>query len=398
MTKVNKRARFALTTLLGLCAGIASIEAAESAPCGQLPVEYIQAKDGKGKAAVKHPRGRKNPSAGVLKARHQAAFLRNDHLTARLQIRGTPVPATYMCPIYLISEDQAQCGSCWDFSGCEVCTNAIIIASNGALKPDGSFFLSPQYILDCTQNGGCDGDDNVTVLGYAMNQGIPATSAYGPYQAQTGRCQFQTGTTLYKITNWGYCTPAQSQGVAATVDIKNYMMTYGPIGTGVAAGDDWDSYQAGTILYGRGGEVNHDVEIVGWDDAKVASDGTQGVWYVMNSWGPSWGNNGVCMMAYGAESIGTEAVWAVAGIQPVPTPPVPTPPGPTPPPPPTPSPCVPYFHLFGTPHFRCDGQATNRQIRRSMRSAYESYAPAQYGTFTFTNTVTVDSTRGLFRR
>lgn len=50
--------------------------------------------------------------------------------------------------------------------------------------------------------------------------------------------------------------------------------------------------------------------------------------------------------------------------------PVPTPiPTPTPTPAPTPTPCVPYFHLFGTPHFRCDAQLTNRQMRQLIRHA-----------------------------
>jgi hypothetical protein len=300
---------------------------------------------------TKYPRGRKNPTQAVLIDRHKKAFARNDHITARIQLRAAPLPASYSCPIAIPPQDQGQCGSCWDFSGCEVATNAIIIASKGAIPADGSFFLSPQYVLDCGQNGGRDGDDNVTVLQQAAAQGLLTTAAYGPYVGEARQCRVPANPVYYKITNWGYCTPSQSQGVAAIADIKNYLMTTGPLGTGVAAGDDWDNYTTG-VLTNKDRGVNHDVEIVAWDDTK----GTAGCWLMRNSWGLSWGINGDAWVEYGADEIGTEAVWAIAGAQPLPTPaPGPSPdPGPTPVPiPPAPIPCTPKFHIFGRPHFRC---------------------------------------------
>jgi Papain family cysteine protease/Putative Ig domain len=208
--------------------------------------------------------------------------------------------------------DQGQCGSCWDFSGCECATGALLKAGYG--KPDGSFYLSPQYVLDCGQNGGCDGDDNVTVLQMAQSTGIALTSDYGPYQAAPGTCK--TGMKLYKIAAFGFCTGDGQGGVAATQDIKNNMVQYGVIGCGIDASVLGD----GTgIISGGGNSIDHDVLLVGWDDSK----GSHGCWKMQNSWGTDWGVNGYCWIEYGSGSVGTEAVWASATSIP-PTPPTPS--------------------------------------------------------------------------
>src|SRR5579859_1821626 len=98
-------------------------------------------------------------------------------------------------------KDQKQCGSCWDFSGTFVSETAYYLA--GIFPPDGSKAFSEEYTLDCGQNGGCNGDDNVTVLQWAKATGLPLSSVYGPYNASAGRCKLVSGMTLYKISDWG---------------------------------------------------------------------------------------------------------------------------------------------------------------------------------------------------
>jgi C1A family cysteine protease len=267
-------------------------------PNGQQPVQ-----------AKVRMRGRKNPPQQVLQARHALAKARHRDLVSKLP-KATPATFNAAALGWVVGVmDQGQCGSCWDFSGTEMVSSAFIKV--GAQQA--AFQLSPQYTLDCGQNGGCNGDDNVTVLQWAQATGLPTTADYGPYNAAAGTCNYKAGMTLYKISSWGYCTPAQQQGQAATQDIKNCLVQYGAIGTGVAAGADWDNYQAGQVLTGQGGQVDHDVMIIGWDDAKSG-----GAWLVRNSWGTSWGDNGNLWIAYGAEQIGYEAVWCTAAAGPPP--------------------------------------------------------------------------------
>lgn len=263
--------------------------------------------------------GRVEPPPHVLAQRHLEAMRRHGNLVDRLPDILAP---TYDCialgqvpPI----RNQKQCGSCWDFSGTGVVTCANIIAGYG--KPDGSFQLSEQYTLDCGQNGGCNGDDNVTVLEWAKKTGLPLDSAYGPYQANSERCAYKSSETLYTLDDWGYATPSQEQGVANTADIKTMMVQYGPIGSGIDASGLGD----GTgIISGNGSSIDHDIVLVGWDDSK----GKAGCWRLRNSWGTSWGDGGYCWIEYGAWSVGYEAVWGTR--KPLAPPPPPVPPGPLP--------------------------------------------------------------------
>lgn len=213
--------------------------------------------------------------------------------------------------------DQGQCGSCWDFSGTGVVTSSLIKAGYG--KADGSFMGSEQYTLDCYQNGGCNGDDNTTVLDHAKSVGIPLTSQYGPYRGSPQRCGYVSSMTLYKIADWGFCTTSNEDGVANVQDIKNAMVQYGPIGCAIAADDAFMNSPAGQVFTGSGSrQINHDVILVGWhDDASIPGGG---YWILRNSWGTSWCENGYIRIAYGANQVGTEAVWATATPVTPPTP------------------------------------------------------------------------------
>jgi C1A family cysteine protease len=202
-------------------------------------------------------------------------------------------------------KDQSQCGSCWDFSGTGVVEIAYNLAGMGG-GPN-KFILSEQYTLSCARNGGCGGDDNVTVLTEAKATGIPLTADYGPYHGSAGRCSYQAGQKLYKIDDWGFANASGDQGQTVTPveDIKAAIMHYGCVGAAIAADNAFSNAQAGGVFKGSGSQdIDHDIILVGWDDSKAA-------WKLRNSWGPSWCDGGYCWIAYGANLVGTEAVWAV---------------------------------------------------------------------------------------
>ncbi len=215
-----------------------------------------------------------------------------------------------------------NCGSCWDFAGTGCVTSAFLKAGWG--KPDGTFMFSEQYTLDCGDNGGCNGDDHSSVFNWSKNTGLPLTSDYGPYRGQAGQCK-AVNTPKQKILDWGYV--GNSSGVAAAQAIKDAMVKYGPISVAIAADNSFMNSPAGQVFQGSGSrDINHEVILVGWDDAK-------GAWILRNSWGRDWCDNGYQWIKYGANQVGTEAAWCIAP-QAVP----PTPPGPTPPVPPGPTP------------------------------------------------------------
>lgn len=243
---------------------------------------------------------------------HLMALARRRHPGLRAALMAMSLPPTFDCralgwcgPV----KNQGQCGSCWDFSGTGMVESAYYVA--GVHPNDGSMALSEQYTLSCGQNGGCNGDDNTTVLQWAKKTGLPTTKDYGSYAASEGRCNFQQSMTLYKIDDWGFCDPNAGQSYDRPTDtdlIKAAMMTYGPIGCAVAAGGSqfWNDGQG--VGQGNSSGIDHDVILVGWDDSK----GPKGAWIMRNSWGTGWGSmSGYAWIAYGADCIGTEAVWCM---------------------------------------------------------------------------------------
>jgi C1A family cysteine protease len=199
-------------------------------------------------------------------------------------------------------KDQGQCGSCWDFSG----TGIIEIAFNKAGIGGGpnTFILSEEYSLSCYRNGKCNGDDNTTVLEWAKANGLPLTSVYGPYAQKPERCAYNSSMVLYQPDDWGFADSAGGSGVTSTTDIKSAIMQYGAVGCGVAADNAFQAYTGGVFTDSGSTQVDHDIILVGWDDST-------GTWILRNSWSTAWGENGYMRIAYGANAVGSESVWAV---------------------------------------------------------------------------------------
>jgi C1A family cysteine protease len=194
--------------------------------------------------------------------------------------------------------------NCWDFSG----TGIVEIAYNKAGVGGGPnmMVLSEEYTLSCCRNGGCGGDDNVSVLDWAKKSGLPMTADYGPYKARAGTCAFKQAMTLYKVDDWGFADGSQGDGVTPTPAIKAAIMQYGAVGIAIAADDAFSNISPGTVFDSTtSAGIDHDVILVGWDDSK----GRNGAWKLRNSWGTSWCDGGYCWIGYGVNKVGTEAVW-----------------------------------------------------------------------------------------
>jgi C1A family cysteine protease len=221
------------------------------------------------------------------------------------QMLAIPLPASWDSRKFNLVgpvKDQGQCGSCWDFSGTGIIEVAFNKAGIGG-GPD-TFILSEEYSLSCYRNGRCDGDDNTTVLDWAKGHGLPLTSDYGPYKQAPGTCLYKPGMALYQPDDWGFADSGGRSGMTPVHDIKAAIMQYGAVGCGIAADDAFQAYSDGVFADSGAKTIDHDIILVGWDDST-------GSWILRNSWSVGWGEKGYMRIAYGANQVGTEAVWAV---------------------------------------------------------------------------------------
>jgi hypothetical protein len=267
-------------------------------------------------------KGYKPAPPEVRKKLHDESFKRHGHRMKSLPRNNLPpafdcstAPGMVVLPV----NDQGACGDCFMISAFDACSMAL--AKAGVLPATEAARLSGQWGLDCHGDwGGCNGGDEAQVIDFVKTNGAILTKDYGPYTASAGTCQDVSGKTLYKIQDWGYCTPSQQQGIANTDDMKAAMVQYGPLSVAFDA-SECNGYTNGTMT-GNGTSVDHAVICKGWDDLHDNGDGTMGAFKGKNQWG-AWGidNTGDFWIKYGADSWGTEAIWILGGAVPPPPPP-----------------------------------------------------------------------------
>jgi len=182
--------------------------------------------------------------------------------------------------------DQAQCGSCWAFSGSEVLGDRFAIASGKA-----SPVLSPEDMVSCdTGDQGCNGGMLDNLWEYLVSTGIVSDACF-PYGAGTGvapacasKCADGEAWNKYKAADYFHFT--------SVADAQAEIMKNGPIQAAFMVYKSFLSYKSG--IYQKhwwqfwdqelGG---HAVKVVGWGE-----ENNTPYWIVANSWSESWGEDG----------------------------------------------------------------------------------------------------------
>jgi len=194
--------------------------------------------------------------------------------------------------------DQGACGSCWAFGTVGPLESNILILDNS--QED----LSEQYLVSCNTNGwGCDGgwwahDYHEWKFSSPETEAGAVPENEFPYVATDVACGGPYSHP-WKINDWNFI----GAEVPPADAIKQAIIDYGPVSAAVHVGPAFQAYNGGIFNTNETGEINHAIVLVGWDD----NQGANGVWFLRNSWGPNWGENGYMRIEYGTSQVGYSA-------------------------------------------------------------------------------------------
>ncbi len=199
--------------------------------------------------------------------------------------------------------DQGYCGSCWAFSTVGPLESNILIR-DGVAKD-----LAEQYLLSCNiDDWDCGGGwlaHDYHWWKYAYSEPGPGAvyEADFPYVARERRCG-PPHPHHERIASWEYVDPSDPFAVPEIADVKQAIYDHGPVSASMCVNTAFQYYSGGVFLGPGCTQINHGVVLVGWDD-------NQGIWYLRNSWGTGWGENGYMRIGYGVSRIGFGAAYVV---------------------------------------------------------------------------------------
>jgi hypothetical protein len=193
-------------------------------------------------------------------------------------------------------KNQANCGSCWDFSAiAQVETWWKIYHAN----LDSMIDLSEQFILSCGDAGSCSGGSAALALEFVKNVGVPSEACLPYFVTDTIPCGSACSNwadEAVTIPGWGWITMDE----AIIDNLKNAILIH-PVSTYLTVFTDLFYYSGGVYQHSWGDVAGgHLVLLVGWDDSEQS-------WIVKNSWGTNWGEAGYFRIRWGECFIG---IWS----------------------------------------------------------------------------------------
>jgi hypothetical protein len=197
--------------------------------------------------------------------------------------------------------DQGHQGSCVAWSSAYGARTIAEAARTGA-DPN-SLKFSPAFLYNQIGLQNCDGSYIERAMEFMQNSGSVPYNEF-PYSDQD--CSRQPDQQLleearqHRMRGFNRLTPGDRNNAIDLRAIKENLSQGAPVVIGMMVGgsymqpmmgqDVWDPTEDDKSMMGFGG---HAQCVVGYDDRKYG-----GAFLLMNSWGPSWGNNGFAWVRY----------------------------------------------------------------------------------------------------
>jgi C1A family cysteine protease len=182
-------------------------------------------------------------------------------------------------------KDQGQCGSCWAFSAVQG------VESADAIKTGKLLSYSESNLVDCVAHcRGCNGGSMYIALLWVLDKqgGKMMLESDYPYHPVQGSCRFDASKGVGSLSD---IRPVKTD---SEEDLAQKCAQYGPVSVAIdASHTSFQLYKGG--IYDEpecsSKVLDHGVGCVGY-----GSENGQGFWFVKNSWGVKWGENGYIRM------------------------------------------------------------------------------------------------------
>jgi len=185
-------------------------------------------------------------------------------------------------------KDQKSCGACWAFSVVETIESMYAIKYNRTPP-----VLSVQELIDCDDTcKGCQGGRVCLAVEWVQMHGVVAEKYY-PLTDQTDKCR-NISATMPRITLQNFICSSYTDREMELLSL----LTQGPVAVAIDA-TTWHNYIGGIIQFHCSENVNHAVQIVGYD-----LTGDVPFYIVRNSWGENFGDKGFLYIKIGGNLCG----------------------------------------------------------------------------------------------
>jgi len=180
-------------------------------------------------------------------------------------------------------KNQESCGSCWAFSATETIESIWALAGNTLQT------LAPQQIVDCDKvDDGCGGGWTYHAYEYIINAGGMMPESDYPYKGVDGVCKYNPADAVVSINGWEYINIDPS---SENSTMLSYVAFNSPVSVCVDAAS-WQLYTGNGVLMKCGQEIDHCVQVTGFQTMAANGGNEVPVWNVRNSWGADWGASG----------------------------------------------------------------------------------------------------------
>jgi hypothetical protein len=206
-------------------------------------------------------------------------------------------------------KNQGACGSCWAFSAVAAEESNYLIR-NGKTYSSNPIDLSEQQLVDCVsaprtdtsgaayRSGGCSGGRSPEAFDFIRKYGVYKESKY-PYTATSGSCTLDFPRSMElkgKAPNpgWGRLSPSSDPGAIRTALNRQTLSHY------IRVEAPFQLYNGGIFSAPcTGSGVNHATLFYGYCDWFVSAQSKFALdhFFIKNSWGTGWGENGKMRIA-----------------------------------------------------------------------------------------------------